>query len=121
MAVWPVLVLTTAAVGIGLYMGVRYLTGSRNAPWLAALHLLLGAGGLEVMAMLLRGTPGGQTAAAGSFGVWAALLLAATLMSGLFVAIIVKPWPQGVGVSLLVHALVGLAGFLALLGWVLHF
>ncbi len=103
---------------IGVYMGVRYLQGVRNTGWVIMVHLLLGLAGLEIMAVQLRGAPNGSHIAGSSLVNWMAALLAASLLTGLFVAIIAKPKPAAIGPALAVHALVGSIGFVALLLWV---
>ena len=113
----PVVVIVATTVLIGLYMGFRFLQGVRNKPWLGGLHLLLGAAGLEVMAMLLRGAPNGDAVPAEANAHWAGGLIVAALLSGLFVAIIAKPMPNRIGMTLAVHASFGLLGFAALLLW----
>ena len=60
----PVLVILSAAVLLGLYLGLLYLRGERK-PVLIGVHFLLGVGGLEALVMLMHGTPGGDEAPAG--------------------------------------------------------
>jgi hypothetical protein len=119
MTVAPVVLLLGMGVAIGAYMGYRYLLGQHNSRILAGLHLLLGAGGLEVMVMLLRGAPNGATAENQFMGSIVALIIAGALLTGLFVPIIAKSQPGIVGGSLAVHAAVGTIGFSMLLLWAL--
>ena len=53
----PALVLLSAAMCLGVIMGIQYLRRVRSKPVMIGVHLLLGAGGLEVLAMMLRGAP----------------------------------------------------------------
>lgn len=117
MTVAPVVFLLGMGVAIGAYMGYRYLRGERNSQTLAGVHLLLGAGGLEVMVMLLRGAPSGETVAHHAMGSTVALVIAGALLSGLFVPIIAKSRPGIIGGSLAVHASAGTIGFVMLLLW----
>lgn len=119
MTIAPVVLLLGIGVAIGAVMGYRYLRGERNSQTLAAVHLLFGAGGLELLVMLLRGAPNGQAAAGQSTGSTAALLIAAALLTGLFVPIIAKSRPGIIGGSIAVHASVATIGFGMLLLWAL--
>lgn len=119
MVVLPAVVVFGTTVAIGLYMGLRYLRGIRNKPALVAVHLLLGVAGLEVLALLLRGAPDGQVAPSGMLGPFAALTMAGALLTGLLVPIIAKPRPEVIGLALAAHAAVGMAGFLALMLWLI--
>jgi hypothetical protein len=111
MAALPALVLLTAAAGLGLIMGWRYLRGLRNAPVMIGSHLLLGAGGLEVLAMLLRGAPDGSAWHGGSLRVGGTALLAAALFTGLTVPLIARQAPRGASYVLAAHAAIAAAGF----------
>jgi hypothetical protein len=115
----PVLLLLVATVSIGAFMAWRYWTGERNSQKLAALHFLLGAGGLEVMALVLGGAPNGAAGGGGTLGNASALVLAAALLSGLFIPIIARPKPGIIGVSVAVHAAVATSGFGIFLLWFL--
>jgi hypothetical protein len=55
----PAILLLTGAVVLGLLLGRDYLRRVRSKPALIGFHLLLGAGGIEVTVMLLRGAPSG--------------------------------------------------------------
>jgi hypothetical protein len=117
----PALVLLTASVALGLLLGWRYLRRERNKPALIGVHLILGAAGLEAMAMLLRGTPDGTLIVAGTLGNAAGLLLAAAMISGFASPMIGKRSPRRTGtIALASHAGVGAAGFILFLAWVLQ-
>lgn len=117
MTVVPVVFLLGMGVAIGAYMGYRYLRGERNSQTLAGVHLLLGAGGLELLVMLLRGAPSGETLPRHAMGSTVALIVAGALATGLFVPIIAKSRPGIIGGSLAVHAAIGTIGFGMLLFW----
>lgn len=112
-----ILIPMTVAIGIGLWMGWRYLQGQRNRPGLVATHFLLATAPLEAMAAMMRGAPNGVLAAARDTLSWSAALTAAALLSGLFTAIIAKSHPHIIGMSLALHAGIGSLGFMALVWW----
>ncbi len=120
MSVLPVVLLLGANVSIGAFMAWRYLLGQRNPQSLAALHFLFGAGGVEVMALVLRGAPNGSATGMGGLGPVAALVLAGALLTGLFVPIIAKPKPAIIGWSIAVHGTIATIGFGLLLIWALR-
>ena len=81
--------------------------------------MLFGAGGLELLVMLLRGAPSGEKAAGHATGSTVALLIAGALLTGLFVPIIATSRPGIIGGSIAVHASVATIGFGMLLLWAL--
>ncbi len=119
MTVEPVVLLLGIGVAIGAVMGYRYLRGERNSQTLAGVHLLFGAGGLELLVMLLRGAPSGEKVAGHATGSTVALLIAGALLTGLFVPIIATSRPGIIGASIAVHASVATIGFGMLLLWAL--
>ena len=118
MAAVSLILLFGIAAALGIFMGIRYLRGTRNKPMLIAIHLLLGVAGLEVMALLLRGAPDGTTLSATTPGKFAAGLLVTALLTGLLVPILAKPKPKTVTATLAVHAGIGTAGVLLLFYWI---
>ena len=119
MTVEPVVLLLGIGVAIGAVMGYRYLRGERNSQTLAGVHLLFGAGGLELLVLLLRGAPSGEKVAGHATGSTVALLIAGALLTGLFVPIIATSRPGIIGGSIAVHASVATIGFGMLLLWAL--
>jgi hypothetical protein len=115
----PVLLLLCTTVSIGAFMAWRYYTGVRNSQGLAAVHFLFGAGGLEVMALVLGGAPNGAAGGSDSLGPASALVLAAALLTGLFIPIIARPKPGIIGASVAVHATVATLAFGIFLLWFL--
>ncbi len=122
MTILPVTLLVLATGSLGGWLLFRYLMGSRNSPTLVGLHLLLGAGALEVMVVLLRGTPDGRQlpdSGATASG-WAAALLAAALLTGLATAVIARPWPRGIAIGVWSHAGVAMLAVGAVLVWAIQ-
>jgi hypothetical protein len=113
----PSFILLSAAVALGVVLGLQYLRGERSSPLVMGAHLLLGAGGLETIAMLLRGTPDGTVAEAGSLGRLAAMCLLGGMASGLLIG---RRSVQTMNVALITHIGVAAAGFLLFLGWMLR-
>jgi hypothetical protein len=116
----PSFILLSAAVALGVVLGLQYLRGERSSPLVMGAHLLLGAGGLETIAMLLRGTPDGTVAEAGSLGRLAAMCLLGGMASGLLAPMIGRRSVQTMNVALITHIGVAAAGFLLFLGWMLR-
>jgi hypothetical protein len=114
----PPLLLVSATVALGIFMGIQYLRGRRNKPILIGAHFLLGAGGLETMVILMRGTPDGEVAASGSYGTMAAGFLALALLSGVITPLVGRSSPASIGLLLATHASVAAAGFVLVVAWV---
>jgi len=107
----------TVAAGLGLYLGLLYLRRVRR-PVLIGIHLLLGAAGLEQVAVMLRGTPNGDVVPAGTLVSVAAGALAAAMFSGLTAPVIGSRSRRNGEAMLVVHVTVGLVGFILFLVWV---
>jgi len=107
--------LLTAAVGLGLYLGLLYLRRVRK-PVVVGAHLLLGAAGLETTVVMLRGAPDGVTLA-GSYGGAAAALLALTLVSGFSAPLLGKGSRRTANILLATHAGIGVTAFVLFLVW----
>jgi|SRR5271157_4965054 len=101
----PVIVIFTAAITLGLVMLVLRLRGRRK-PVLIGFHFLLGAGGLEQLAMLMSRTSLKPTAAG---------LVLLALICALTAAIIGKAAPRTAAMVFATHIAFGIAGFLVLL------
>jgi hypothetical protein len=112
----PVLAILSAAVLLGLYLGLLYLRGERK-PVLIGAHFLLGAGGLEALVMLLHGTPDGAAPRTGSLGTTAALFFVISIISGVSAALLRRSRVIA-NTVLAAHAGVGAIGFMLLLYWV---
>lgn len=112
----PVLVILSATVLLGLYLGLLYLRGERK-PVLIGVHFLLGIGGLETLVMLLHGTPDGAAAPEGSLGKTAAVLFVVSVISGVSAAMLRRSRLIA-NTVLATHVGVGAVGFMLLLYWV---
>ncbi len=113
----PVLVLFSGAVALGLYLGYEYLRGIRSRPVMVGIHLLLGAGGMELVAMLLAGTPDGDAAPTGTLARAAAGLLLLALFTGILAPMIGRRSRPTMNAALATHAGAAGAGFVLLLAW----
>jgi hypothetical protein len=113
----PVLALFTATVGLGLFLGYQYLRRIPSRPTMIGIHLLLGAGGMELVAMLLAGTPDGEAALTGRLAHVAAALLLLALFTGLLAPMIGRRSRPTMNAALATHACAAGAGFVLLLAW----
>jgi hypothetical protein len=114
----PALLLITVAVTIGVYLGLLYLRGVRPVKIVLGAHILLGMGGLEQLAILIRGTPSGANLNVGSFGTAAAGLFALALLSGFIAPLLGQRSRRKGEFMLATHALTGAAGFVLFLIWI---
>ncbi len=118
MTLIPPLALLSLSAGVGLYLGYQFLNRRRNKPALIALHILLGLGALEPIALILRVTPGSAAAANAEFGKAAAVLLIIAIIIGLLTPILSRDKPRAVALTALTaHVLVAAAGFVSLIAW----
>jgi biotin transporter BioY len=117
MAALPVIFLLLVAVGLGTIMGLRYLKGEKNKPTMIGLHFLFGAGGLEVLVMLMAGSPDGSTASSGPSAGMAAAFIAAALIMGLIAALTARQLPKALTALLGIHVSIALAGVALVLFW----
>lgn len=113
----PAVLLLTGAAVLGLLLGRDYVRHVRSKPALIGFHLLLGAGGLEVTVMLLRGAPSGAAMPVGLLLKAAAGLLGFALLSGLVAPIIGRRSRGTMNVALCVHVSAAASGFLLCLAW----
>jgi hypothetical protein len=113
---WPITLLLTCAVGLGLYLGYLYLKKTRR-PGLVGLHLLLGAGSVEGLVAVLHGSSEAAYRAA-TPALIAACLFGYSLFSG-FTGPLFGQHSRRTGEAILIsHATAGLAGFLLFLVWI---
>ena len=113
----PAMLLLSGTVVLGLLLGVEYLRRVRSKPTVIGFHFLLGAGALEVIAMLLRGTPDGAARPLDGLLQWAAGLLALALFSGLMVPLIGRRSRATMNVALAIHVTLAIAGSGLCVGW----
>ncbi len=105
------LLLLTAAVLLGMYLGLLHMQGRRRLV-LVGLHLLLGVGGLLSLALLLRATPGVEE----TYAPLATLLLALAALTGAGAALLRRA-PMAVNMVLTTHAGIATLGFVLALAW----
>jgi hypothetical protein len=118
----PAFLLITLAVGIGVYLGLLYLRGVRPIKIVLGAHILLGMGGLEQLAIFIRGgAPSGATVNVGSFGTAAAALFALAMLSGFIAPLLGQRSRRSGEFMLATHAFTGVAGFVLLLIWITSF
>jgi hypothetical protein len=92
---------------------------ARMPPWpFGALHGALGAGGFAALLVTLQGPPRGVAYGVGSFGIFAAILLALALLAGLF--LLGALWRgRRAGFLIAVHAGLAVTGFAILAAYTL--
>jgi hypothetical protein len=114
-----------AAVALGAALAVRYLrTATAAAPssrvWpLAALHGLLGIGGLCCLLLALRGPPRGVALGVGSFGAISAGLLTLAALAGLTVLFVHRVKRRRAATLIGLHATLAVSGFVILAAYLL--
>lgn len=118
MNVLPVSALIGAAVALGAYLGWQYLRAVPRKPLLIGIHLILGLAGMKwLILLLLWRTPDGSVTH--TLGSVTALLLAASMLSGLLTPLLTRERPRAVGnVAQVIHSGFGAAGFLVFLVWI---
>jgi hypothetical protein len=103
-----------AAFSMGLWLG--YLTLLLERPplrltWIGALHGFVGATGLAILFLALRGPPRGVKFGAGAFGTISAALLVAALIGGLTI-LVTRAQAKPVRFGLVaMHGLFAIAGY----------
>lgn len=106
-----------AAVLIGAALAVRYLLSETGklARWpLAALHGLIGIGGLCCLLLALHGRPRELGHGTASFGTIAATLVALAALAGLGILLMRRGRRQNAGALIGVHATLAISGFVVL-------
>jgi len=107
------LLLPLTAMALGLVLVMLRLRGLRK-PLLVGLHLLSGLGALELLVVLLKGSPG---LPAGDFGNVAAGFLALAGFIGLLTPILGRRSRLTANAMLMAHGGAGLAGVLLCIAW----
>lgn len=110
------LALLTVAVGSGVWLGALYLRRERK-PALIGAHLLVGAAGIELTVVMLRGSPDGEVVTTATMGVVAAGLLAAAMVSGFATPLLGRHSRQSANVALATHVALGFAGYATFVYW----
>jgi len=100
----------------GSVLGALHLRTGRAQPKAAygVLHGLLGAVGLAVLLLALRGPPRGVAMGVGSFGRVATIILATTLLAGLVIATMYFRRQRPSGLLIAVHATIAISGIVIL-------
>jgi len=117
MPMFPFIVLPLAVLAVGLFLVSLHMRGIRK-PVVIGLHVLLGFGALELLVVLLKGTPNGEALPAGDFGNVAAGFLALAAFFGLLTPILGRRSHLTARAMLLAHGSAGLAGVLLCIAWV---
>nr|WP_294529511.1 hypothetical protein [uncultured Rhodopila sp.] len=111
--------LLTVAVAVGAGLALWHLRatdgGASGPPALVgALHGVIGAIGLGVLLLVLRGPARGVAAGVGSFGTTAAWLFGAALLTGIAVLMRRQRVPA---VMIAIHSGFAITGYVLLLAW----
>jgi hypothetical protein len=72
---------------------------------------LVGAAGVALLLLALRGPPRGVLTGASSFGWQAAVLLGTALMAGIAIAVLARRRPGAASGAIVVHALLAVTGY----------
>jgi hypothetical protein len=116
---FAVLLGTTLAV-LHLRMPIGAAAPSSVAPWpVAALHGLLGIGGLICLVLALRGPPRGLDQGTAAFGAIAATLIALAALAGGAMLVTQLRKRRSAGTLIGVHAALAVSGFVILAAYLL--
>jgi hypothetical protein len=114
----PIVLVITAGVALGLYLGWRFLRRERGRPAAIGAHVILGVIGLEGVAMLIMGTPDGGDPATGRLVRMAGLFLVFAVMTGFAAPLLSRKRPRRFGLAAVgVHAVVAATGYALLIAW----
>lgn len=113
-AVWVLTIAVAAGIGLGMWHLRATDAASRPPAAAGILHGIIGAAGLVVLLLALRGPPRGVAAGAASFGMTAAWLFGVALLSG---AVFYFRRRKGAAIMLAIHAGVAITGYALLLAW----
>jgi hypothetical protein len=106
----------TVAVAAGSALALWHLRaadGATRPPVAAGIaHGVVGAAGLALLLLALRGPARGVGAGVGSFGTVAAVLFVAALLTGIVMLLLRRK-----GVVMAIHAGVAITGYVLLLAW----
>ncbi len=117
----------TALAGTVLVMlHLRATSPVQRPHWMAGTaHGLLGAAGLALLLVALRGPPRGAATGTSTFGVQAAILVGAALVAGIAIVVLSRraaagPAPEAAKVitgAMIVHSLLAITGYVLLLAY----
>jgi hypothetical protein len=97
-------------------LALLHLRGQRK-PAVGVVHGLLGASGLALLLIALRGPRHGDALGMGSFGISAAVLFGIALALGLLVLLLFRRAPRAAGIAVAAHATIAITAFVLLLAW----
>lgn len=104
-----------AAVTLGAGLAFMHLRAARIPPWpVGALHGVLGAAGLGVLILALRGPVRGVKYGVSAFGPVAAVLAALALLVGLIVLLLARRFKRATGLAIAVHSTIAVTAFVLL-------
>nr|WP_294509329.1 hypothetical protein [uncultured Rhodopila sp.] len=107
--------LLTIAVTIGAGLALWHLRADGGPPAMVGLlHGVIGATGLGVLLLVLRGPAHGVAAGVGSFGTTAAWLFGAALVTG--IAVLMRR-RRADAVMIAIHSGLAITGYVLLLAW----
>jgi hypothetical protein len=111
-AVWIVTLAVAAGTGLALWH-LRDIDGNQRPPLAAGIaHGLIGALGLGLLLLALRGPPRGIASGVGAFGTYSAVLFVAALLTGIVMLMIRRK-----AVVMAIHAGIAITGYVLLLAW----
>jgi O-antigen/teichoic acid export membrane protein len=114
-------IVLSCTIAFGCALALVHLRSGKAAPvawWVAALHGLIGLGGLGLLALALRGPVRGLAQGTGSFGIISASLIAsAAIIGGMILTRHRKG--QHAGALIGVHATLAIGGFVMLAAYVM--
>lgn len=104
-----------AAVALGTGLAFMHLRAARVPPWpVGALHGVLGAAGLGVLILALRGPARGVKYGVSAFGPVAAVLAALALLVGLIVLLLARRFKRATGLAIAAHSTIAVTAFVLL-------
>jgi hypothetical protein len=110
----------TVAVILGLGLSLFHLGVVRWRSWIfGALHGVIGAMGLGILAFALKGPAHGFANGVQSFGKIAAITAAAALVGGCVYVLLPEMSRRGTNVLIGAHATLGIAAYVFLSGYIL--
>ncbi len=111
-AVWTLTIAVAAGTALGLWH-LRVAEGAGPPPRLPGIaHGIVGSIGLVTLLFALRGPPRGVAAGVGSFGMVAAVLFAAALLTGVAFLMLRRG-----SIVIAIHAGIAIIGYALLLAW----
>jgi len=105
-------------VVLGATLALLYLRDSgRRKTGLGVVHGVIGAAGLCLLVLALRGPRRGDAMGVGSFGLAASVLFGVALAIGPAIPLLWRRSPRGAGVAVAIHAGFAITAFVLFLAW----